>query len=104
MKTIKLIALALAASAILASGAAIASEALAKKNGCATCHGLDKKTVGPTWKDVAAKYKNDAKAIDMLAAKVKAGGKGVWGSIPMPPQTKVADADMKDILRWALAQ
>lgn len=104
MKTIKLIALALAAAAFVASGTALASDALAKKNGCATCHGLDKKIVGPTWKDVAAKYKGDAKAIDMLAAKVKTGGKGVWGNIPMPPQAKIADADLKDVLSWALTQ
>lgn len=81
-----------------------ASEDLARKNGCAACHAADKKAVGPSWKDIAAKYKGDAKAADTLAAKVKAGGKGVWGQVPMPPQAKVADADLKAILGWVMAQ
>jgi len=81
-----------------------ASEELARANGCAACHALDKKTVGPSWKDVAAKYKAEAKAAETLAAKVRAGGKGVWGQVPMPPQTKVSDADLKTIMAWVLAQ
>ena len=85
-----------------AAAPAVASEDLAKKNGCAACHAADKKIVGPSWKDVAAKYKGDAKAADTLAAKVKAGGKGVWGQVAMPPQAKVSDADLKAILGWAL--
>ncbi len=89
---------------ILAAGPAHASEELVEKNGCATCHAMDKKKVGPSWKDVAAKYKGDAKAADTLAAKVKAGGKGVWGQVPMPPQPKVSDADLKRIIAWVLAQ
>lgn len=83
---------------------AAASEDLAKKNGCAACHTLDKKLVGPAWRDVAVKYKGDAKAVDALAGKVKAGGKGIWGNVPMPPQGRVSDADLKAILGWALDQ
>ncbi len=81
-----------------------ASDDLARKNGCAACHAADKKVVGPAWKDIAAKYKGDAKAVDTLAGKVKAGGKGAWGQVAMPPQAKVADADLKAILGWALSQ
>lgn len=92
------------AAAVLATNPVAASEDLAKKNGCAACHASDKKVVGPAWRDVAAKYKGDAKAPDALAAKVKAGGKGTWGNVPMPPQTKVSDADLKAILGWALGQ
>jgi cytochrome c len=86
------------------AGSVLASEDLAKKNGCAACHAAAKKIVGPSWQDIAAKYKADAKAAEALAAKVKAGGKGTWGSVPMPPQAKVADADLKAILAWVLAQ
>lgn len=81
-----------------------ASEDLAKKNGCAACHASDKKIVGPSWHDIAAKYKGDAKATESLAAKVKAGGKGVWGPVAMPPQAKIGDADLKTVLAWALTQ
>lgn len=92
------------AAVSLAAGPVSASEDLAKKNGCAACHAAGKKLVGPSWHDVAAKYKGDAGAADALAAKVKAGGKGVWGSVAMPPQAKVGDADLKAILGWALSQ
>ncbi len=102
MKTLNIIAISCATVALFAAGGAIASEDLAKKSGCAACHAVDKKIVGPSWKDVAAKYKGDAKAQDMLAAKVKAGGKGTWGTVPMPPQTKVSDADLKALVAWVL--
>lgn len=92
------------AAITLAVGPVQASEDLAKKNGCAACHAAAKKGVGPAWQDIAAKYKGDAKSPDALAAKVKAGGKGVWGNVPMPPQTKVSDADLKAILVWVLSQ
>lgn len=88
----------------LMAGPVHANEELVKKNGCATCHAQDRKMVGPTWKEVAAKYKGEAKAADALAEKVKVGGKGVWGQVPMPPQNKVSDADLKLILAWVLAQ
>jgi len=89
---------------ILGAGPAHASEELVKKNGCATCHTLERKSIGPAWKEVAAKYKGDAKAAEDLAERVKAGGKGVWGQTPMPPQNKVSDADLKLMLAWVLAQ
>jgi cytochrome c len=100
--------IALLGSAILAfalsAEQAKASEELVKKNGCIACHAIDKKVVGPAWHDVAAKYKGNAKAAQTLAAKVKAGGKGVWGQVAMPPQTQVSDADLKAILGWVLSR
>ena len=79
-----------------------AAEAMMKKDGCAACHAIDKKVVGPAYQDVAAKYKGDAKAAAMLADKVKKGGSGVWGQIPMPPNTQVSDADIKELVAWIL--
>ena len=67
------------------------------------CHAIDKKLVGPAYKDVAAKYKGDAKAPAMLAEKIKAGGKGVWGQIPMPPNN-VTPEEAAKLAAWVLAQ
>ena len=93
------------AAGLLAAGAAQAQdgEALLKKYGCVACHANDKKVVGPAYVEVAAKYKGDAGAAAKLAAKVKAGGTGVWGQIPMPPNPSVPDADMKTIIAYVLA-
>ena len=81
-----------------------ADEALATAKGCMACHKVDMKVVGPAYKDVAAKYKDDAAAVDTLVAKVKAGGKGVWGEIPMPPNPAVSDEDLKTLVSWILSQ
>jgi cytochrome c len=78
------------------------AEALMTKSGCVACHAVDKKVIGPAYKDVAAKYKSDKDAATKLAAKVKAGGQGVWGPIPMPPNAQVADADIKTLVAWIL--
>lgn len=80
-----------------------AAEELMKKNGCAACHAIDKKIVGPAYQDVAAKYKGDATAAAKLADKVKKGGAGVWGPIPMPPNAQVSDADVKNLVAWILS-
>ena len=77
--------------------------ALAQKNSCLACHQVDKKVVGPAYKDVAAKYKGDKTAEAKLVKKVKEGGKGVWGEIPMPPNSQVSDADIKTIVHWILS-
>ena len=79
-----------------------AAEALMKKDGCAACHAIDKKIVGPSYADVAAKYKGDAGAAAKLEAKVKAGGAGVWGPVPMPPNGATPDADIKALVGWIL--
>ena len=83
------------------SGQVLADEALAKAKNCMSCHAVDKKLVGPSYKDVAAKYKGDAGAAEALAAKVKAGGKGVWGQIPMPPNN-VTPEEAKKLATWVL--
>ena len=75
---------------------------IAKKNGCLACHSLDKKLVGPAWKDVGRKYAGDATAAEQLAVKVKKGTKGVWGQIPMPPNATVKDADVKALVAFVL--
>lgn len=98
-----------AAAAVLVSGYANAADeaammALAQKSACMSCHGVDKKIVGPAYKDVAAKYKGDKGAAAKLAAKVKAGGKGVWGEIPMPPNAAVKDEDIKSLVDWILTR
>ena len=79
-----------------------AAEEMMKKDGCAACHSIDKKVVGPAYQEVAAKYKGDAKAAAMLVDKVKKGGTGVWGQIPMPPNAQVSDADIKALVDWIL--
>lgn len=94
-------ALALIAPAVHAADPA---EVLASKNGCLACHSVSQKVVGPAYKDVAAKYKGNKDAAAMLAAKVKKGGSGVWGTVPMPPNPNVSDADLKKIIAWVLAQ
>ena len=95
--------LSLVASVILMSGVAQADEALAQKSGCLACHSMDAKLVGPSIKDIAAKYKGDAGAAATLAAKVKAGGVGVWGQVPMPP-SPAPEADIATVVDWMLAQ
>jgi cytochrome c len=92
-----------AAAAILAAPAS-ANEALAKKHNCFACHAVDKKVVGPAYKDVANKYRGDKAAEAKLAEKVKKGSTGVWGQVPMPPNTTVPDADVKALVQWILSQ
>ena len=81
-----------------------ASEALAKKHNCLACHTVDKKMVGPAYKDVAAKYRGDKAAAKKLFDKVKKGGSGVWGPVPMPPNAAVPDADIRALVKWVLSQ
>ena len=78
-------------------------EDLLKKNGCTACHAIDKKVIGPAYVDVAAKYKNDSKAPAYLAKKIKEGGSGVWGQVPMPPNTQVSDADINALVKYILS-
>ena len=82
---------------------AMADLALAQSKNCMACHAVENKVVGPAYKDVAAKYKGQADAEDKLVAKVKAGGAGVWGPMPMPPNAQVADADLHTIVKWVLS-
>ncbi len=91
---------------VLGSGqyAAADAQAVAQKSGCMACHGIDKKIVGPSYKDVAAKYKDDPKAVEFLSGKIKNGGSGVWGQVPMPANAAVSDEDTKMIVEWILKQ
>ena len=98
-----LIASALAAGLALATGAQ-ANEKLAQSSGCMTCHGVDKKIIGPSFKEIATKYRSDKDAQTKLFQKVKAGGKGNWGETPMPPNAHVKDDDIKALVQWTLAQ
>jgi len=93
-----------AASAAPAGAAAKAPEGgeLVKANGCTACHGVTNKIVGPAFRDIGAKYAKDPKAEAALVAKVKQGGVGAWGQVPMPPQPQVKDADAQTIVRWIL--
>ena len=94
----------LSAVTVLAiSSPAFADEALAKAKNCMACHAIDKKVVGPAYKDVAKKYAGDAKAADMLATKVIKGGSGVWGPVPMPANAQVNDAEAKKLVAWVLS-
>ncbi len=101
----KIAAALLAASTLAVASAAVADqlEGMMKKNGCSACHAEDKKVIGPSYKDVAAKYKGDATAVTKLTDKVKKGGSGVWGPVPMPPNTQVSDADAKKMVELILA-
>ena len=101
----KRLALVLAAAvAVPASLPAHAQEELAKKHACLACHAIDKKLVGPAYKDVAAKYRGDAGAEAKLVDKVKKGSQGTWGQVPMPPNSSVPDADVRALVKWILSQ
>lgn len=91
-----------AAASVLAGAPALADEALAKKHNCLACHQVDKKVVGPSYKEIAKMYKGKPGAAATLADKVKKGGSGVWGPVPMPPNPTVPDADVKKLVDWIL--
>ena len=97
-------ALLILATLTAVSAPALADEALAKSKNCMACHAVDKKLVGPAYKEIAKKYAGDAKAADMLAAKIIKGGSGVWGAIPMPANPQVSEADAKKLVGWVLSQ
>ena len=96
---------------LLAFGGALAlqpalaedGDALYKTKGCTVCHAVDSKLVGPSYKDVAAKYAGQKDAVDKLAVKIMKGGSGVWGPVPMPAQAALSDADAKTLAGWVLA-
>ena len=102
MKSVAVVVLGVAGALVAAP--AVASEELAKKHACFACHAVDKKLVGPSYKDVAAKYRADKGADAKLFDKVKKGGTGVWGQVPMPPNGAVPDADVKALVKWIMSQ
>ena len=101
MKSLILSAAALTLAVVLP---AQASEELAKKHLCTTCHVVKgAKTIGPSYADVAKKYAGQMDAEAKLAEKVKKGGQGVWGQVPMPPNAAVPEADIKTLVKWVLS-
>jgi len=104
--TLKTLVLA-ASAALLATGAqaldAAAAKALAAKSACMACHAVDRKMVGPSYKDVAAKHKGQADAVAKVAARIKSGGSGMYGPVPMPAQPNLKDDELKLLAEWVLA-
>ena len=97
-----------AALLTLLSGAALAqnaaaAKALASKNACLACHAVDKKLVGPAFKDVAAKHAGQADALEKVSARIKSGGAGLYGPVPMPAQAQLKDDELKLLAGWILA-
>jgi cytochrome c len=90
-----------AASALVAAPA-FANPELAQKKNCMACHAVDKKVLGPAYKDVAAKYAGQKDAVDKLSQKVIKGGAGVWGPVPMPANAQVSEAEAKQLVQWIL--
>lgn len=97
------LSLTLAAIALgVAATPAFASLELAKKKACTACHAVDKKVIGPAYTEVAKKYGAQKDALDMLKARIKSGGSGHWGKVPMPPQPQLSDADLTTLATWIL--
>jgi cytochrome c len=84
------------------AGPAFAQADLAQKKNCMACHAVDKKVLGPSYKDVAAKYAGQKDAVDKLAVKVMKGGVGAWGNIPMPANPQVTEAEAKQLVGWIM--
>jgi cytochrome c len=104
MRTLSGVALMCLAALAAAPARAQNVDELLKKHACLACHAVDKKLVGPAYKEVAAKYRAQKDAQKLLAEKVKKGGVGVWGQVPMPPNAGVPDADLNAMVKWILAQ
>lgn len=81
----------------------LASEELAQKSNCVACHMVDTGVVGPSYKDIAAKYESDPATVQMLVDKVRNGGSGTWGDIPKPPNPAVSEEDAKTLVEWVLS-
>ena len=90
------------AAAVVTAAPALADQALATSKNCMACHAMDKKLVGPSYKEVSAKYAGQKDAVDKLAAKIQKGGSGVWGPVPMPANTQVNEADAKKLAAWVM--
>ena len=99
----KTLAVSVLAALSLVSGAAFASADLAKSKNCMACHATDKKLVGPSYKDVAAKYASDKDAAAKLAKKIREGGTGAWGQVPMPANPQVSADEAKALVAWVMA-
>jgi len=93
-----------AAAGLMVAGSVLATDMpdLATKSGCTACHKIDKKVVGPSWMDVAVKYKGDASAAAKLDTKIAKGGSGAWGPMPMPGNPKLTDAERKELVDFIM--
>jgi cytochrome c len=98
-KAIALVALGL----LTVAGPAFATAELAKQKNCLACHAVDKKLVGPSYKDVAAKYKGNKDAPALLAKKIREGGVGAWGQVPMPANPQVSEQEAQTLAKWVLS-
>jgi cytochrome c len=96
-------ALLILATSTVVAMPALADEALARSKNCMACHAIDRKMVGPSYKDIAARYANDSQAAAKLATKIQKGGSGVWGAIPMPANPQVSDDEAKKLAAWTLS-
>ena len=90
-------------AAIVTVGSAFAQQDLATKKNCFACHAVEKKVVGPAYKDVAAKYNGQKDAVAKLSEKIMKGGSGVWGPVPMPANPQVNEAEAKQLAQWVLS-
>ena len=98
-----LLAIAALATGIAVTTPVLADMALATSKNCMACHAVDKKLVGPSYKDIATKYAGQADAVDKLAGKVIKGGSGAWGPVPMPAKAQINEADAKKLITWIMA-
>jgi len=100
----KLVTASISLCAVIVAAPAFAQADLAQKKNCMACHAVDKKLVGPAYKDVAAKYAGQKDAVDKLTQKVLKGGSGVWGAVPMPANPQVSEAEAKQLVQWVMQQ
>ena len=98
----RLVSLSMAMGLIASAGSAFADPDMLRKYNCVACHANERKMIGPSYKDIAAKYSGDTSAAEKLAKKIREGGAGVWGEMPMPPQPQVSDADALRLARYVL--
>jgi len=104
MKRTRLTILTLAIASISSPAVFADGGKLAQEKGCLSCHDITAKKIGPAFQEVSKKYKGDANAEKALAGKIKAGGSGVWGAIPMPPQSTLSDEDAQALVKWVMSQ
>lgn len=97
-----LVYLSMAVGCMASAGSALADQEMLRKHNCVACHSNERKMVGPAYKDIAAKYSTDDKAAEKLAAKIREGGSGVWGQMPMPPHPQLSEADALTLARYVL--
>jgi len=82
---------------------AVATEAMARANNCLACHSVDRKMVGPSFREISARYAGNAQAVDLMVTKIQRGGSGNWGAVPMPPNPRVSAADARTLAVWSLS-